>query len=706
MELEADRIDLDLRFDREKTLEISADEFKIKLAIKTRERDEMCKLITTDIWNNIYGKFDPNPKKKRFYTTYDGDGPMHKDSFFKSTDRINLTVSIIEAPTSLKGAGLSVTRLLALKNTQLKAFFPLHEPNKLAELQASWCTFAGVWTPPLDKIREYYGEKVALYFAFLNWYTKMLVIPSFFGCIWILVQRANGIEKEEQIVSSKALWLFALLIIGWSTGFLETWKRRQAYYRIQWGMGEFKQKEQTRPEFRGEWVVGPIDGKLMPYFPVWKKAGLLAISQGVVISLIIVVIASVCGVFYARIQINRAMTDATQATVVGALINVVVIQFFNIVYNSVGKFLNEFENHRTDSDFEDSLIAKSFLFKFVNSYFSLFYIAFFKNILFDDSCYKEGSQINIRYPCLNALSIQLAIVFGSMIFINNFFEVFVPFAKGLAESKKQSGGDAENDSRKTFPEKQFERNNYESTFDDYDELAIQFGFVVLFVVALPLAPLLAFLNNLLEAAVDSGKLIRFDKRPEPRGAYDIGTWYSIFNCVSWIAIVTNIGICVLYTNEIRKWAGFEDQDLTKSSVYDNKAVMILAFIFFGTEHFLCVAKFAVEYFIPDEPTDVTAHLARQQYLVDLLIRDAVEEEDDSDMLMADDDENVSKLVARQAPTHIAELFSMLDNDNESGDTAVINVPRTLVIDDHCTFTHSSLRGPSAGGTHEMVTNPV
>jgi len=92
-------------------------------------------------------------------------------------------------------------------------------------------------------------------------------------------------------------------------------------------------------------------------------------------------------------------------------------------------------------------------------------------------------------------------------------------------------------------------------------------------------------------------------------------------------------------------------------------------------------------------------------LVDLLIRDAVEEEDDSDMLMADDDEATSKLIPRKTPTHIAELFSMLDNDNESGDTAVVHVPRTLVIDDHCTFTHS-IRAPTAAGSQEMVTNAV
>ena len=36
------------------------------------------------------------------------------------------------------------------------------------------------------------------------------------------------------------------------------------------------------------------------------------------------------------------------------------------------------ENHRTDSSFESALIFKTFAFQFVNSYFSFFYIAFFK----------------------------------------------------------------------------------------------------------------------------------------------------------------------------------------------------------------------------------------------------------------------------------------------------------------------------------------
>jgi len=37
-----------------------------------------------------------------------------------------------------------------------------------------------------------------------------------------------------------------------------------------------------------------------------------------------------------------------------------------------------------------------------------------------------------------------------------------------------------------------------STFDDYDELVIQYGFVILFIVALPVTPLFALGNNFLE----------------------------------------------------------------------------------------------------------------------------------------------------------------------------------------------------------------
>lgn len=41
--------------------------------------------------------------------------------------------------------------------------------------------------------------------------------------------------------------------------------------------------------------------------------------------------------------------------------------------------LNDWENHRTATDYTDQLIFKTFAFQFINSYMSLFYIAFIKS---------------------------------------------------------------------------------------------------------------------------------------------------------------------------------------------------------------------------------------------------------------------------------------------------------------------------------------
>lgn len=61
-------------------------------------------------------------------------------------------------------------------------------------------------------------------------------------------------------------------------------------------------------------------------------------------------------------------------------------------------------------------------------------------------------------------------------------------------------------------------------FGDYLELLILYGYVTLFVVAFPLAPLLGLINNIVEIRVDSFKLMHECSRPIPMGAEDIGAW--------------------------------------------------------------------------------------------------------------------------------------------------------------------------------------
>jgi len=151
------------------------------------------------------------------------------------------------------------------------------------------------------------------------------------------------------------------------------------------------------------------------------------------------------------------------------------------------------------------------------------------------------------------------------------------------------------------------KSQYESTFDDFDELAIQFGYAALFVVAFPVTPLLALVNNFFEIRLDASKLALVTRRPEPRGAMNIGTWFSIFNIVGFIAVMTNCGIII-----------FVSQD-TIRKVTTLPGVQFV--IFLVLEHLLFLLKFAIDFFVPDQPAEVEEHLLRQAYIVDVLINE-------------------------------------------------------------------------------------
>ena len=78
----------------------------------------------------------------------------------------------------------------------------------------------------LDDVRDYFGETIALYFAFLGFYTKFL-IPI---CLVALFHKlfVNDDQKEENA------WFAALNLI-WTTIFLEIWKRRCCTISFEWG---------------------------------------------------------------------------------------------------------------------------------------------------------------------------------------------------------------------------------------------------------------------------------------------------------------------------------------------------------------------------------------------------------------------------------------------------------------------------------------
>jgi hypothetical protein len=61
------------------------------------------------------------------------------------------------------------------------------------------------------------------------------------------------------------------------------------------------------------------------------------------------------------------------------------------------------------------------------------------------------------------------------------------------------------------------------------EVMVNFGYVSLFVVAFPIAPLVALVNFMLNIYMDSDKMLRLTSRPPPEGAQGNAAFLLIFS---------------------------------------------------------------------------------------------------------------------------------------------------------------------------------
>jgi len=263
------------------------------------------------------------------------------------------------------------------------------------------------------------------------------------------------------------------------------------------------------------------------------------------------------------------------------------------------------------------------MFQFVNSYTSLYYIAFFKNgnrfwnskdPTLEDIC-KVGAvdETAIGKGCVFELSVQVATLLITNITIGQTREVLLPYIISQIKLKlyKRSAAEQESENKVTQFEQESNLVDYPGTFDEYNEMIIQFGYVTLFATSFPIAAFLAVFNNMIEIRSDGIKFLTGYNRPHYRGAQDIGTWYFILEVTGIIAVITN---CLLIGFSYSTISGlFEDRDPFKTL----GVIVIL-------EHFLLLLKFLVSVMIPDMPGKVRKDVAKQEWIKDYTYKKASE----------------------------------------------------------------------------------
>ncbi len=376
--------------------------------------------IQTEIppYEYIYANYNPkfNTDEKKLYTKY---GPV---SLFRGVDRIKLIQSIISDPVSRGGCGLNIHALK--EDGAILGFFPIHDEVDLGQVETKWFIF-WQWPSqaPIDHVKSYFGEKIGFLTAFLAHYTSWLLWPSFFGFLTYL----NVIlENGDPNVFLVPFYAFAMSI--WCTLFLESWKRRENRIGLEWGVYGDLRVEQVRPEFvansKVTEVQNPVDGKPTLYFPRMEYAKRQIVSTSTSILFVMCVIGLLIGMFSAKFVMNADASVNEYSGHISAFFNAGIVIVMSSIYERVVRVLNEYENHRTVIEFEDSLIQKNFIVQFINTFAALFFIAFFQNYLGDDPEMPDIPRCSAS--CMYQISETLSVLFLTKLATSSIVSLVVP----------------------------------------------------------------------------------------------------------------------------------------------------------------------------------------------------------------------------------------------------------------------------------------
>ncbi|XP_026526762.1 anoctamin-8 isoform X3 [Notechis scutatus] len=255
----------------------------------------------------------------------------------------------------------------------LQQVFPIHEQRILNRLMKSWVQ-AICEAQPLDEICDYFGVKIAMYFAWLGFYTSAMVYPAVFGSL--LYTFTENDQTSRDICSV----IFAIFNVIWSTLFLEEWKRRGAEFAYKWGTLDTPAEsiEEPRPQFRGVKRISPVTNTEEFYYPPWKRLLFQClVSVPICIVCLSFVFLTMLGCFELQEFVLSIKELPRLVRFLPKIMLAVIVTLCDEIYRKIAYWLNDMENYRLQSAYEKHLIIKMVLFQFVNSYLSLFYIGFY-----------------------------------------------------------------------------------------------------------------------------------------------------------------------------------------------------------------------------------------------------------------------------------------------------------------------------------------
>ncbi|CAI4229657.1 unnamed protein product [Auanema sp. JU1783] len=519
---------------------------------------------------------------------------------------------------------------------------------------------------PINMIRDYFGEQIAFYFAWHGTFITLLWPAVALGLAVVGFGVAKNIKDEpmslanctnlsyegsvkivpcnlqengQRIFTTIWRWImrsfdnklnafYAAFMSIWGSLFYQIWKRNSSTLAYRWDTEDYHEVEPDRPGYVGS----DMEKDLITNSPKWIPFNItillkMFMSACIVGFFMLIVVLSVFCVTVYKLWVinNNGCNDlftfkcSLLTTLVPSVFNTVSTMLLGWVFGKVVVRLNDWENHRTTSEHQNAMIIKIFAFQMVNSYTSLFYIAFVRpehhgfqsNGLFGlgeeykDSC--SGST------CSMMLAVQLItnlVLKPIPKFVNDIVIPFLMLVYRKSKMKKKISEEVESQNYETnFLMREWVKPDPgQFTLWEFNEKIILFGNTMMFAALFPLAPLISLIIGLVDLRIDAHRLLWFNRRPLPSAANGIGIWLPVLFFLQYAAIMTNAFIIAFTSDFCSNFWGQGDCNL------QDRFLIVIVF-----QNVLFVLKYLLESLIPSVPAAINVAKRKKRFIISHII---------------------------------------------------------------------------------------
>lgn len=454
---------------------------------------------------------------------------------------------------------------------------------------------------PYHTIRSYYNDVIGFYFAWIFHYTKCLFIPAFVSLFLLVFVNIFQNQKNNCLV------FFSAFIPIWAQFLVISWNRKTSELSVEWdNHTETYDKENQRKEFKGVPMRSQISNEMILYYPSKQRFKQYIISFMKSLSVLLLAVLTnitflnLLGFIKPRhnsmffISFLNQLSEEGRLFAINSTSNTFlgfahlgVIFGLNQFYRNIAETTTKDENHQIKSNHNNSLIIKRFIFEFLDSFFSLFYIAF---VAKDLASLRNMLQTIFFGNQIRRMATETIVPNALKIYSN--WNQYVSYFKGGEKDKGIAIGNNSIDKQNII--KQIENEEYDS-FDDYLEPVLEFAYLTLFAECIPFASLFIIIANLIEIRSDIMKISTVFRRPEHIRKRNIGAWHMIIQVVAFLSVFTNLLFVFMFTSN-----SFQMN-------YDN-------LLSFGiVEHLSLFLIFALKMLLPSQKKWVKLFFERKEY---------------------------------------------------------------------------------------------